>query len=184
MPKQITITQALAEVRTLKERIAKQAEFVQANAAYASNMVDPHARSGGSHEVIRRARQSISDMQERIILLRTSISLANAQSTITIGGITRTINAWLVWKREVGPDVRRYQADLRRAVDTRRNAVANEVHRINQQRGQGETLKVDLVVAFNEAELNDEIGHFEQVWGELDGELSMVNSRIVLELPE
>lgn len=182
--KQITITQALAEIRTLKARVSKQYEFVNQNLAYPSNMVDPLAHNGGSVEAIKRARQSISDMQERIVFLRVAIGRVNDAESLALAGDTRTISGWLAWKREVAPDIRRTLAGFRTGIDARRNTLNNEIHRINQQRNKAETpLQIDVIPAINEGDLSMEIDRFEKIWGELDGELSMRNSRITLEVP-
>lgn len=186
--KQITITEALADIRTLKARVTKQNDFVMQNLAYPSQMVDPLQRQGGSVEVVRRTRQAIADMQERIVFLRVAISAANDRETLSIEGETRSISGWLAWKREVGPDVRRFLAAYRDGINQRRNAVVNEMHVINQKRrvaaAEGPALvEVAVHAALDEQELAHEIEHFEKVWGDLDGQLSLRNASIRIEVP-
>lgn len=185
--KEITITEALADIRTLKARITKQYEFVMQYIAWPSNMLDPLSHSGGAVKAVASARQSIHDMQERIIYLRVAISLANAQEMLEIDGETRSINGWLAWKRETAPDLRRYLALMRSTLDKRRNDVGNEVHRINQQRGavagSEAALSIGITSAVDEVALAEEVEHFERVWGDLDGQLSLRNSTIRILVP-
>ena len=70
----ITITEALADIKTIGKRVAKKQEFVGSYLARVEAAKDPHAAHGGSAKVIDSERQSISDLWRRVVTIRTAIA--------------------------------------------------------------------------------------------------------------
>lgn len=176
---QITITEALAEIPTIEKRIDKKQEFIL-NFLYRQSAVrDPHEKDGGSNELIKRELQAITDLQARLVKIRSEIQIANAKNTITIGDETRTIVDWLTWRREVAPK----QQALLSQISGKLSIMRREA----SQKGVGVSDKdagfsPDYVVNLNERELADKIENLETILGALDGQLSLKNATITIEL--
>src|SRR5215831_611359 len=98
---QITITEALAELKTIDKRIEKKREFVLSYLLRQEMFKDPLEKDGGSVSAIRREMQSIVDLEERRITIRRAVQQANERNSVMVGKQTRTIADWLVWRREV-----------------------------------------------------------------------------------
>src|SRR3990167_9466260 len=103
-----TITEALAELKTLAKRIEKKKEFVMQHLLRQELLKDPLEKDGGSFAVVDRERQAIGDLQQRIIDIRTAIARANESTEIVVDDVTRSIAEWLVWRREVAPGVQQF----------------------------------------------------------------------------
>lgn len=175
----ITITEALAEIPTIEKRIEKKREFVLSFLFRVSAARDPHEKDGGSAVLITREMQAIKDLQERAIHIRAAIQKANAINTIAINGTSRTIVDWLTWRREI---VAKQQAFLASMVDhltrVRKEAAQRGVAVSEQDKG----VSADVVVNVNELELAKKIEELEIVLGTLDGQLSLKNATITVDV--
>src|SRR5437762_2223860 len=99
----ITITEALAELKTLQKRIEKKREFVVTFLARQDGLKDPLGNDGGSFVALGRELQAIHDLDARRVLIRTNIQKINQSTPITVENVTRTIAEWLTWRKEVAP---------------------------------------------------------------------------------
>jgi hypothetical protein len=93
----LTITEALAEIKTLGKRIQKKEQFVLENLSRPEIITDPHDE--GSEVVVARERQALGDLRNRWVNLRRGISDANTATTLTVEKTVRTIAEWLIWRR-------------------------------------------------------------------------------------
>jgi len=173
-----TITEALAEIKTIDKRIEKKREFITTYLVRNEQLKDPLDRDGGSFEAIRRERQAIKDLEELKVAIRRAILDANQENTITLSGTIRSIADWLVWRREVAPTQERFLTTLRRNIDANRAEA--------QKRGLAvaepdKARERDLIVNLNEAELAEEIERFQETLGALDGQLSLTNATVNIE---
>src|SRR5690348_16121509 len=109
----LTITEALAEVKTIEKRIAKKRESIGQYLARQEKVKDPLANDGGSVDFIKREEQAVSDLEERLIAIRRAILAANTSTQVSVNGDTRSIQDWLTWRREVAPKQKDYLAKLR-----------------------------------------------------------------------
>ena len=82
----ITITEALAEIKTIGKRIASKQAFIGQYLARQDGVRDPLEKDGGSAEVIKRERQAIGDLETRIITLRQGIQHANDETKVSVVG--------------------------------------------------------------------------------------------------
>jgi len=176
---EITITEALAEIPTIEKRIVKKQKFILNYLYRKSSIRDPHEKDGGSSELIARERQAILDLQERLIKIRFVIQQANAENTITIGSQTKSIGNWLTWRREIAPKEQQFLNQIAEDLQRMRNKAMNE--------GVGVTDKdpgfsSDYVVNINELALSKEIEELENILGTLDGQLSLKNATIKVDL--
>lgn len=168
MPKKaITITEALAELRTIAKRIAAKEEFIGGNVGRHSMAVDPHEKDGGSAKLVAEAMQARDDLCERVIAIRTAIQKKNLSTNLTVAGATRTVSEWLSWRRDVESMERGFLQRLSRTIVQTRTKIRNEIP---------DGMEADLVTHLNEKALADSLEFIEEVSGELDGQLTLSNS--------
>jgi hypothetical protein len=179
----LTITEALAELKTIDKRLEKKQEFVVMYSIRQEALKDPLEKAvvGGSPMAIKNERQAISDLLERKIKIRRLIQEANASNQITIGTESRSIADWLVWRRDSAPIQQRILTSLSSRIRTARDEA--------QKRGmavvvsdQQATKPTDILVNVNEAELMKDMERHEEILGTLDGQLSLKNATVVIEV--
>lgn len=176
---EITITEALAEIPTIEKRIEKKQEFIMNYLYRQSSIRDPHEKEGGSVEMIAREMQAISDLQKRLINIRSSIQKVNAKTKVTVLDQTRSITDWLTWRREVAPQEQRFLQDLMYSItNVRQKAMNQGVSVTDKDAG----FSSDYIVNVNERELAEKIENLENVLGILDGQLSLKNATITLDI--
>jgi len=170
----MTATELLAEVKTLQKRREKKQEFISAYLAREDRVRDPHEKSGGSPEVLRREFQALNDLEERIVQIRCALMMSNITTAITVGKAKRTVFGWLAWRRDVAPgQVNFYRALFNKLATIRANAQrAGQSIRAGAEEGK----PTDIVVNLDESQLGQQIEGLEEVLGTLDGQLSMVNA--------
>jgi hypothetical protein len=178
---QITITEALAELKTIAKRIEKKSEFVVACLARFEGARDPLEREGGAVQRVASERQAIGDLQERTISIRRAIQRANEATQITVEGESRPISDWLIWRREVAPQHKKLLERIRDGIQQARAEAKKRDSRVLGPGEGGTTNFNDIVVNVSEAELAAEIEHLETVLGTLDGQLSLKNATVVVE---
>lgn len=174
-----TITEALAELKTIGKRIEKKRQFIVQNIGRFEMNKDPLERDGGSVDAVKREIQAANDLHERMVLIRRSIQTANADTTITVEGVTRSIADWLVWRREVAPEVKGFQAALRNGIANIRGEAKKRDSRVVDNAADAKDGK-DVIIHISESKLADEMEHLETVLGTLDGQLSLKNATIVI----
>lgn len=175
----ITITEALAEIPTLDKRIEKKQEFVIQYLYRQSAVRDPHEKDGGSAELIKREIQAIGDLQERRVKIRALIQEANQNNLIVIDGITKTITDWLTWRREIAPRQQSFLRDMSTRINAMRQSAMQRGLKVTDQDA---GFSQDFVVNVNEKELAEKIESLENILGVLDGQLSLKNATITIDL--
>lgn len=179
----MTITEALAEIKTLMARANKKRQAVLNHTHRDSNAVDPLAKDGTSQaDFVASGRQSIRDMEDRIVRIRTAIQSANLATSLTIGigdrAITRTVTAWLNWRKEISVVQREWMNMLNNQVVKARAEAQRFGGSAVNAAVSAEIKERHMVVNFNEVELMADIENMEAVLGELDGKLSLVNATV------
>lgn len=176
----MTITEALAEIKTIGKRLDSKRNFIIQYLFRQEMLKDPLAGDGGSQEVLRRERQAMTDLEARVVALRLAIAKANDAATVTIGTETRSIASWLAWKRDVAPNRKNFLASMRQKIDgLRSEAARNGLAVITQSVAQS---SVDIVVNIDERALAQEIEAMEETLGNLDGQLSLKNATVQVEI--
>jgi len=178
----ITITEGLAEIKTIGKRIETKQSQLQGFLYRDARLKDPMEASGGSAKFIDSELQGIGDLQKRIMALRNAIQEANMKTPLQIGDITMTIFQWLVWRREIAPGRKDSLDSMWRAL---------QLARSQAQRGgfgviaaaaavQGNSDPKDLIINVDEKALAAEREDLEKVLGELDGRLSLLNATTMI----
>jgi hypothetical protein len=180
-----TITEALADIKTSQARIVKKRAAVNVYLGRDSRIRDPLEGEGGSPEFIRRELQGIMDLEKKIVTIRSAIQKANLETTLEIEGTSRTLSAWLNWRREIADAHKGFLAQMAQQIDNLRKqavsrgqpVVAAAVASVNTDASVGE-----LIVNVSEKDLREEIEQMENVLGQLDGKLSLLNATTTIEI--
>ena len=178
---QLTVTEALAEIRTIDKRIEKKREVVKSHLARNEMLRDPFERDGGSPAVLAQELQGIRDLEQRKVLIRVAIQDANRRIPITVRDHTKTIAEWLLWRREVAPKRQEFLktlsqglAQLRREAQSKGATIGMAQAAAAVQVG-GQQVQ-NILVNISEIELTREIEELEVLLGDLDGLLSLKNA--------
>jgi hypothetical protein len=174
----ITITEALAEIKTIGKRITAKRDFINGILWRPEAIRDPHDKDGGSYQLIARERQGITDLENRVVMLRRAIQTANETTTVSINGTSRSIADWLVWRRDVSPGTKSHLGALRQNLANMRDQARKQG--VNIAATAETAQRNDVVVNINEADLAAEIEKLEDTLGQLDGQLSLKNATIVI----
>lgn len=175
----LTITEALAEIKTVGKRVEKKREFIKAFLARQDGVKDPLEKDGGSFQAIARERQAIGDLENRVVVLRRGIQKANEITIVTINGISRSIADWLVWRREAAPMHRDFLNQLRGALNNVREQAKRNGSAMIAPSAVAER-PTDFIVNINEQDLAQEIEQLEDTLGQLDGQLSLKNATVAI----
>ena len=173
----ITITEALADIKTTAKRIEKKREFILNFLARPDGIKDPLEKDGGSVESIKREEQAIGDLERRIVELRRGIQRANDATIVTVGSVGKSISEWLTWKRDVAPKRKEFLAKVRQTLSQIRESSRRQGHNVVPA---GATVEKpqDVLVNISEGDLAAEIERLESTLGDLDGQLSLKNSTV------
>ena len=183
MTRKMTITEALAEIKVIEKRVAKKREFVNSYFGRQQIVRDPFEAKGGSAVLVPAEQQAIADLLEERIRIRGAIQMANYSNTITIGRVTRSIGAWLTWRREVAPTEQQLVADLRARIDgARKNATqrGGSVVPVGAPATGEKSDESNLVLNVDEKRLTERAEEIESSLATLDGLLSLKNATIVI----
>lgn len=179
----ITITEALAEIKTIAARIIKKRDFIVSYVARAEGMKDPLEKDGGSPAVITRELQSIADLEKRVIALRRGIARVNEETLIEIAGEVMTIAEWLTWRRDVVPAQQAWLGQLRSQLRTLRDGASKKGASVFSASVNVEGAKpADVVVNIDEGQLATHIDRLTETLGTLDGQLSLRNATVTFEV--
>lgn len=177
----ITITEALAEIKTIGKRLEKKREFIRQYLVRAEGVRDPLEKDGGATKVILQERQAIGDLEQRIITLRRGIQAANDTTLVTINDITRTIAEWLTWRRDVAPGQKSFLQTVRQGLlNVRENAKKQGAALVAATATTAETKPSDIVVNIDELAIAQELEEIEDTLGQLDGQLSLKNATVAI----
>lgn len=173
-----TITEALAEIKTIDKRLAKKQEFITNYLARQEKVRDPLAKDGGSFQAIQREVQSVEDLMSRQVELRRAIHKANSATLVRIGNKELTIAEWIIWKREVAPKLKSFYGGL----SARLASLRQDIQKKGLQAAASRTDAApdEIIIELDEKALAQKIESLEEVLGSLDGQLSMKNATVTI----
>lgn len=168
------ITEGLAELKVIDKRIEKSRQFVVNNIARHSMVKDPLAKDGGSIEVLKRELQSIADLEQRKMLIRTAIQRTNLSTTATIKGQTRSIAEWLTFRREVAAGRSSFYGVVTASIGNIRKQARDKGGALaKDESSAGES---DILLNLDELAWHEASQSHEEIVGTLDGVLSVINA--------
>lgn len=177
----LTITEALAEIKTIDKRIVKKRENIVPYLWRQEQLRDPHEKDGGSAAFIQQELQSVGDLEKRKISLRHAIQNANDATFIETGGMRFSISDWLTWRREVAPALQQFLGRMSQHIHQARSQAQSKGFAVVGA-GAVPSQPTDLLVNINEQELAAQIEGLETILGTLDGLLSLKNATVFMEL--
>jgi len=176
---QFTVTEALAEIKTLDKRVGKKRAFILDNLLRQEQIKDPLAKGGGQEAVIKTEMQSMADLLDRQERLRARINKSNLVTTIEISTITKSIAGWIIWKREIAPGQDEFMSDVMAKLRQIRERGRREG--VNLTRDTEQARPTDFIVNVDEQKLAQSSEHLEDLLGKLDGALSLKNATTFIE---
>ncbi|MHA2201564.1 MAG: hypothetical protein ACXABN_16950 [Candidatus Thorarchaeota archaeon] len=200
MAEKMTITEALAEVPLIDKKVRQAQENILRYLARPEDRKDPHEEKGGSEQYIEGQLKSIEDNLSRMVRIRKAIAGANSGNKVTVSSTTlekeytKSIEAWLIWRREVYPRQKNLYHHMMRRIDNERKGDRRDI----TSRGLGlDDFRVrtglrrdtqtdypgakDVTVEYDEQHLANLIDGLEEVNGTLDGRLTLFNSTVEIE---
>jgi hypothetical protein len=175
MNTELTITEALQELKTIDKRIQSTKDFVLKYAIRQGSTIDPLDDEGGSHKIIPARIQSLTDLFTRQTSIRHAINIKNAATKLTLGGITMSVAEWIIWRRDVKPgELSAYQQLQAKILDCRRQCQEKGM----QLKDDGvQPSRVTEVSCFiSEAKIQSRIEALNEIESTLDGKLSLINA--------
>jgi hypothetical protein len=180
---ELTITEALAEIKMIQKRVEKKIEQVRTYGLRQDCLRDPLEKDGGSRAVCRQELQAIRDLMERQILIRTKISQVNRDTLVAVDGLIRTVESWLIWKREVARKKADMLAGFLKGLEQAREEAKRKGWAV-MQTGQIPERPTDVIVNLDERGLTLELEELEALMERLDGKLSLSNATAYITMPD
>lgn len=177
---EITITEALAELKTIAARIKKNRDAIVRYSFRPGDRKDPLEKEGGSEKFVAEKRQAISDLQKRFVDIRTAIMSVNLVTKLTLHDQTMSLQEWLTWRRDISVGEMQFLTAMTTTLDQHRRQVPAQTYRRPEEPA-AETPQ--LVVAFSEKTLAEETEKLQQLIGDLDGKLALMNATVKIDLP-
>lgn len=187
MPKQTTITEALAEVVVTKKRIQNKSTAILPYVGRSRAIRDPLGNDGASAAFIASERQAIGDLNYKIVRIRSAIASSNQVSQVTYGKRTTSVFDALTWRREVAPVEKAHLQSLINMVNgARKEATKNNLKVVAMTAAvqQGDAKPDDIVIEVDEKALHASMEELDAALGELDGKLSLLNATTVITIPD
>lgn len=174
----MTVTEALAEVKLIQKKIEKKKATITANTARFEHMKDPY---GDTASMIKEELQSIEDLYAKLTRLRTSVSKANLDTRVSIGGHDKTVTEWLTWKKEVYEPLTGVYSGLtfNATQEIKKNTERPSLVK-NENTNDPATL-AKLVVNVDIPTLNKKAEQIVEIHEKLDGLLSLKNATVTVE---
>jgi len=167
----MTVTEALSKINLTQKKIADKRSAFPQYISRPEMMKDPLETEGGSEKYITEQRQAIRDLEAYLIALRVAVAESNAQTSLSVGGSTRPVSEWLIWKRDIA-------AGFRQELQSILSAVSSERQRYSRQVKDN----VELTICVSETEIQKEVELYSMMWEDLDGQLSLKNATTFVEL--
>ena len=176
------ITEAMSEIKLFVKKISSQRDFILRNLTREEWRKDPFEKDHTTQEAqVKAAIQSISDLEKNIVSYRYAITIANMKERISLEGMDMTVAEWLIWRREVLPLRKQLLENLA-------NQMANTGR---EQQGSkrsysGKDAEIlqptNYIVNVSDKWLREETEKLETIEQRLDGQLSMINANVEVEL--
>ena len=186
----ITITEALAEIKTIGKRLEKKKQAVLMNIARDSRMRD--SLEGGSENFVKSERQAIGDLEKRIVAIRTAIQRSNLTTMTTVGSTSLSVAEWLTWRREVAQGAQTFLSSMNNTIRAIRDKVQRDggvMHPVTARAtaivatDKATTVQpIEILLHLDEKALLEEQEMMEKTLGDLDGKLSLLNATTLIEV--
>jgi hypothetical protein len=185
----LTITEALQEIKTINSRAVKKREAIAKYVVRDARIRDPFEAAGGSEKWIRQERQSLLDLENRVIAIRTGIQRSNLSLSVTVQGETKTVAEWLTWRREIAQEQKKFAGFIASSIQALRQQLQQKGGRMTVGSSATATVNLmekdaapEMILSVDEMQNLQDIEHMETVLGDLDGKLSLFNATTTIEI--
>lgn len=175
----MTITEALSEVKLIQKKIEKKRQFVLTNLTRFEHLKDPLETGGGSTKVLHAELQSIEDLQTRLETIRWAIADANSKTTLTLDGKTKSLTAWLSWKRDLADTDIAFRNSIHTSLKQSFDRAATQPQVYKTEETQTPQL-AKLILNLDYGEMVKRAERTSELLEKLDGKLSLLNATIVI----
>ena len=169
----MTVTEALAELKTLNKRLEKKRGFLLEHVCRPDTVVDPLVSDGGQQKCWEEAWQSHEALWKRYVDLRVAIQRSNLETRLQVGINTAPVAFWLSWRRDQAAGIKAFGRALTRAPEQMRENIRKQI---------SPDTKIDVICNVSELKLAEFEESHEEMWGELDGKLSLLNATTFIEV--
>lgn len=173
----LTITEALAEIKLIDNKIEAKQQFVTANLYRAKHLPDP---LGDTKAVVESEVQAIGDLRRRRVKIRKAIAEANLKTEVKIGESTLSIFEWLTWRREVAGNeksfLRSVHANIKMAIDA-----VTKTPKFYKDESQ-ENKIVEIVPSLDHSVFAKAEAEVQEMLDKLDGLLSLKNATVTIDV--
>lgn len=173
----ITITEALAEIKLINKKLESKKAYALANLTRYKHMPD---LLGDSRAKLYSEMQSIADLETRIELIRTKIAEKNLQSKLSVMGQETTIYQWLTWKREIAPGQINFLKAATQHIKSQQDTMATRPQVWKDAEGKVQVF--ELIVNVDYSALNEKLEKLQETLDKLDGQLSLKNATLTIEI--
>lgn len=175
---EMTITEALAEIKLLQKKIESKRSTVTSNLVRQKQMPDPFQSDGGGQQVMTREIQAVTDLFTRLVSIRGAIAEANLTNKITVAEETKSIHDWLTWKREVAEPLRNFYQTIH--VTIKEALIRQSTNPVVYKDEEGKVHMVEMVPNADYAEFIKRAEKTQDKFERLDGLLSLRNATITV----
>ena len=175
---EMTITEALAEIKLVEKKATTKMAFVRGNLVRAKHVTE--AQGGVSRETVAAEVQAISDLQKRLVAIRTGIAKANLETNIIIGERSNNIHGWLSWKREVAEKELSFYKDVFMTVKREMEDSVKNPRCWKDDKGEPHIVEFVTNLSYEEYAKKAEVA--QDLLEKLDGQLSLKNATTVIKI--
>lgn len=170
----MTLTEALQETKTLKERIQKKRERLTVHLARTEATRDLLEDEGGQKEHLKRELQSIEDLEQELLSKWHSITTTNAATQLVVEEESKTLEDWIRWKVQVAPLRHKFIESVLNHLQSVRNKSESDKRQYKDK--DLDPRVFEIVSNVDEKRFRDELEWLEKVLGSLDAKLSVKNA--------
>lgn len=172
----MNIATAFAEIRLANKKIEAKRDFIMRNLFLDDRLKDPFIKDGTTQQAeVDSALQSISDLKEYILRLNTAIARTNANNSLKVEGVERTVAEWLTWRNRILPVEREMVMNIA--------SMLERTTRDNRDYGRSvQTPPPNLTYMIGEAWVSKERDRLDTIDESLDGMLSVFNAVTEIQL--
>lgn len=175
-----TITEALSEINLIKKKIESAQQTVLSVLNKPKHLDDAFKSDGGSPKLIERQVQSMNDNFSRLEKIRSAVSQANLDTSITVGETTKTIFDWLTWKREVAESHLTFAKNVYTQAKVELDRVARVPQVYKDEEGKTHLLEIESNVDLGTWLKKQEV--LTETLEKLDGQLSLKNATVLVDI--
>ncbi len=176
----MTITEALAELKLITNKVAKKQEWVLQNLVKPKHIADPLVDKGGLVAVMKQEMQAINDLQTRAVVIRRSIMASNIATQATVLEVTKTIYEWLVWKKDIAQNKNRFLSSIYANTKREFDKIANQPQAAKTD--DNKTILIELEANTDYMQCTTDAAYIQEILDKLDGVLSLKNATTTIEV--